>query len=182
MAQRNTLQYIILGLLSQAPRTGYELTQDFAHEIGEFWQAQHSQIYPLLGKMEAQGLIAHTVEVTGTKLEKKRYRNTAEGQAVLTAWVGSPTPTMATTKDEFVLKLYFVQRADDTRLPGMIKEQLRIHREWLQHLEARRQLLFADPDAASQQFGHYLILDHALTRERQYVQWLEEQLARLPHN
>lgn len=78
MAQKNILQYIILGLLDQEPRTGYELTQDFAHEIGEFWQAQHSQIYPLLARMEEQGLITHSVEVAGTKLEKKRYSITTE--------------------------------------------------------------------------------------------------------
>lgn len=182
MAQKNILQYIILGLLDQEPRTGYELTQDFAHEIGEFWQAQHSQIYPLLARMEEQGLITHSVEVAGTKLEKKRYSITTEGRSALSSWVGAPTPTMATTKDEFVLKLYFVQRADDARLPGMIREQIAIHQEWLDHLEARRQLLFGDENVPQDQFGHYLILDHALTREQQYLNWLDQQLTQLPHN
>jgi hypothetical protein len=89
---------------------------------------------------------------------------------------------MATTKDEFVLKLYFVQRADDARLPGMIREQIAIHQEWLDHLEARRQLLFGDENVPQDQFGHYLILDHALTREQQYLSWLDQQLTQLPHN
>ena len=55
MAQKNKLQFIILGLLNQQPLTGYDLTKAFDDEIGEFWQAQHSQIYPQLKRLEEQG-------------------------------------------------------------------------------------------------------------------------------
>ncbi|SON64502.1 transcriptional regulator of PadC (fragment) [Latilactobacillus sakei] len=48
MAQKNILQYLLLGLLNQAPKTGYDLKRVFENEIGEFWQAKHSQIYPEL--------------------------------------------------------------------------------------------------------------------------------------
>ena len=51
--------------------SGYELNQSFKNEIGEFWQAKHSQIYPELAKMEERGIIEHEVEITGMKLEKK---------------------------------------------------------------------------------------------------------------
>ena len=44
MARKNTLRYILLGLLSKKKMTGYELNQSFKNEIGEFWQAKHSQI------------------------------------------------------------------------------------------------------------------------------------------
>lgn len=71
MARKNTLRYILLGLLSKKKMTGYELNQSFKNEIGEFWQAKHSQIYPELAKMEEQGIIQHQVEITGEKLEKE---------------------------------------------------------------------------------------------------------------
>ena len=70
MARKNTLRYILLGLLSKKQMTGYELNQSFKNEIGEFWQAKHSQIYPEPAKMEEQGIIQHQVEITGEKLEK----------------------------------------------------------------------------------------------------------------
>ena len=34
MAQKNKLQFIILGLLNQQPLTGYDLTKAFDDEIG----------------------------------------------------------------------------------------------------------------------------------------------------
>ena len=41
MAQKNILQYLLLGLLNQAPKTGYDLkTRFLKNEIGEFWQAK----------------------------------------------------------------------------------------------------------------------------------------------
>ncbi len=180
MATRSKLQFIILGLLAQENRTGYDLTQAFTDEIGEFWQAGHSQIYPLLARMQAQGLIDYERTVAGTKLEKKLYHITAAGRAALSAWIATPTPELAASKDEFVLKLYFIDSAADERLPEMLREQLNVHIEKIAHLEMRRQLLFASEEARQAHFGHYLILDHALQRERDYKQWLERALQSIP--
>lgn len=36
MARKNTLRYILLGLLSKKKMTGYELNQSFKNEIGEW--------------------------------------------------------------------------------------------------------------------------------------------------
>lgn len=173
MATRSKLQFIILGLLAQENRTGYDLTQAFTDEIGEFWQAGHSQIYPLLARMQAQGLIDYERTVAGTKLEKKLYHITPAGRSALATWIATPTPELAASKDEFVLKLYFIDSAADSRLPGMLQEQLNVHIEKIAHLEMRRQLLFSTEAERRAHFGHFLILDHALQRERDYKQWLE---------
>ena len=71
MAQRNQLKFIILGLLSENDLTGYDITKAFESDIGEFWSANHSQIYPLLKRLEDEQLISHKLEVVGEKLEKK---------------------------------------------------------------------------------------------------------------
>jgi len=180
MAQKNKLQFIILGLLNQQPRTGYDLTKAFDHEIGEFWQAQHSQIYPQLKRLEAQGLITHEIIISGEKLEKKRYHITSTGQALLTTWITAGTPELTATKDEFILKLYFVRTNRDPRLPEMITEQLQLHRDKLQHLEQRLATVFPTKQSQVENFGHYLILQHALGRETYYVTWLQQTLAAIP--
>ena len=53
MPQKRILPYIILGLLQERPLTGKEITHQFKNEIGEFWKASHSQIYPELTRMQA---------------------------------------------------------------------------------------------------------------------------------
>ena len=179
MAQRNVLQYVILGLLSQHERTGYELSAAFTNEIGEFWQAQHSQIYPQLGKLEDQGFIQHEKALAGKKLEKKVYRLTDSGRTYLNDWVGDATTALPVTKDEFALKLFFIKDASDARLPGMLQEQIDLHQEWLAHLTVRMGDLFTNATQRAANFGHYLVLSRAVERETDYLRWLQETAAGL---
>ncbi|GEO69297.1 transcriptional regulator [Levilactobacillus acidifarinae DSM 19394] len=172
IGQRNRLQYIILGLLSQQDQTGYDLTKAFEHEIGEFWQASHSQIYPQLQRLETAGDITHQDQIAGEKLAKKVYQLTAQGQKKLAAWVGEPSPELTATKDEFILKLYFIKSANDPRLGPMLQEQTQLHAEQLTHLQSRRAEVFPNQAAIDAAYGHYLILEHAIEREKHYVEWL----------
>lgn len=180
MAQKNKLQYIILGLLNQQPLTGYDLTKAFDNEIGEFWQAQHSQIYPQLKRLEDQGYVTHEVTVSGAKLEKKLYHITTQGQQILRDWISFGTPDLTATKDEFILKLYFIKTNQDPRLLAMLQEQLQLHSSKLQHLRQRLTTVFPDEKATADHYGHYLILRHAIGREAYYVSWLKQTLAELP--
>ena len=160
MARKNTLRYILLGLLSKKKMTGYELNQSFKNEIGEFWQAKHSQIYPELAKMEEQGIIQHQVEITGEKLEKKVYELTEEGKEQLAEWIHTPTNELPVNRDEFVLKLYFVKDVNDPALVEIIQQQRDLPTEKEKH----------------ENYGHYLILAHAINRETEYANWLTDVL------
>ena len=66
-----TLKYAILGLLNRNEMTGYELSKEFETTLFEFWNAKHSQIYPELKSLNAEGLIQYRVEITGNVLEMK---------------------------------------------------------------------------------------------------------------
>lgn len=180
MAQKNKLQFIILGLLNQQPRTGYDLTKAFDNEIGEFWQAQHSQVYPQLKRLEERGAVTHEITVSGEKLEKKLYHITASGAQLLHEWISIGTPDLTATKDEFILKLYFIQTNQDPRLTAMLTEQLQLHTSKLAHLQQRLKTVFPTVSSQSNHFGHYLILQHAIGREGYYVNWLEQTLTALP--
>ncbi|WP_155285827.1 PadR family transcriptional regulator [Lacticaseibacillus zhaodongensis] len=179
MAKRNILQFIILGLLNQQARTGYELTKAFDSDIGEFWSAQHSQIYPQLQRLEADGQIIHSDEVSGEKLNRKRYAVTSAGQAALNDWLAADTEPTIGGRDEFALKLYFIKSPSDPRLQRMLAEQQAFHTQKCAHLQAQMAAKFPERQHADD-FGHYLVLDHAIRRETAYVQWLQsasEQLA-----
>lgn len=51
-----SLQTLLLGLL-RSPASGYELNARIRSEGQHFWSASLSQIYPLLARMESQGLL-----------------------------------------------------------------------------------------------------------------------------
>ena len=81
-----TLKYAILGLLNRNEMTGYELSKEFETTLFEFWNAKHSQIYPELKSLNAEGLIQYRVEITGNVLEKKVYTITDEGRRDFSEW------------------------------------------------------------------------------------------------
>lgn len=176
MARKNTLRYILLGLLSKKKMSGYELNQSFKNEIGEFWQAKHSQIYPELAKMEEQGIIKHEIAITGSKLEKKVYQLTEEGKEQLNEWIHAATNELPVNRDEFVLKLYFVKDVNDPALIEIIDQQRELHEEKRQHLLERQKVIFPTEKEQHENYGHYLILTHAINRETEYTNWLTEVL------
>ena len=57
-----SLRFALLASLSARARTGYDLLQIFDSSIGFVWHAAHTQIYPELRRMEAEGLL-ESVEV-----------------------------------------------------------------------------------------------------------------------
>lgn len=174
MAQKNNLKYILLGLLNEQSLTGYDLTKAFDSDIGEFWSANHSQIYPLLKKLELDGLIAHELVTTGEKLEKKLYSITSTGVDELTTWLHTPTPDLNANKDEFILKLYFIDQKSDPLLRPMLTEQLTLHTNKYLHLQTQMKNKFNNQMPSSNNYGHFLILEHAILREQEYKNWLEK--------
>lgn len=84
-----SLRYGLLDLLAGQPQSGYDLSQYFAGSMGNVWPAQHSQIYPELAKLLADGLISQSGE--GPR-GRKVYRTTPEGVEALRAWLRETEP------------------------------------------------------------------------------------------
>lgn len=84
-----SLRHGLLDLLAGEPMSGYDLSQYFAYSMGNVWPAQHSQIYPELAKLVADGLIAQTGE--GPR-GRKVYQTTPEGIEALRAWLRDAEP------------------------------------------------------------------------------------------
>ncbi len=172
MAQKNLLPVILLGLIEDTTKTGYDLKKDFETEIGEFWSVKHSQIYLELKRLIAAGDITSNTGYFGNKIEKTYYEITENGRKRLENWKYSYDEQLMVNKDEFVLKLYFIKDKSDPRLRELLNEQLQLHRKKLAHLEERRERLFSAKDDIEKNYGHFLILDHAIRRENEYIDWI----------
>ena len=57
MPKENTARYILLGLLSHQPLSGYDIKKRVDLSIQPFWPVGFGQIYPTLAQLEREGLV-----------------------------------------------------------------------------------------------------------------------------
>src|SRR5437899_12673682 len=80
---RNTLRYIILGLLGARPMSGYDIKQAFDRALASYWNAGNSQIYTTLKSLNHAGLVEAEVIIQKSRPNRTVYRLTSAGQGEL---------------------------------------------------------------------------------------------------
>jgi DNA-binding PadR family transcriptional regulator len=135
-----SLRYALLGVLEARPMTGYELAQFFDTSMAWVWSAPHSNIYPALRKMHAEGLLEAETDIKGEKLERTVYSITDEGRRTLREWVVSD-PGLP-PRDPLLLRMVFADlvEADDVTklLQVLVERQSQLIAQWTDHADALR--------------------------------------------
>jgi DNA-binding PadR family transcriptional regulator len=133
--------YVILGMVSRTPRSGYEIKALVDNSTRFFWAASYGQIYPELKRLSEAGLVEGSDAPRG---ERKRtvYSITKAGRAELKDWLRQP-PETAEMREEGLLKLFFAGLLP----PEKAVEILRAMRERRQDVAA--QLRALEPEAAA---------------------------------
>jgi DNA-binding PadR family transcriptional regulator len=84
-----SLRFALINLLAGEPMSGYDLARRFSVSMANAWPAHHSQIYPELAKLSAEGLIVQTAE--GPR-GRKVYEATPAGLDALRSWLRDTQP------------------------------------------------------------------------------------------
>ena len=143
-SSRNTLRYIILGLLGARPMSGYDIKQAFDRALASYWNAGNSQIYTTLKSLSDAGLVEAEVIVQTTRPNRKVYHLTQTGQAELNRWLQEEVPERF-SKDDFLTKLFFCgETSDDTAMRHLQEHRASLLKQ-LQHMEWARQQYASRP-------------------------------------
>ncbi|KRO00379.1 PadR family transcriptional regulator [Companilactobacillus kimchiensis] len=170
MPKKRILPYVLLGLINNKERlSGYQISQEFKNEVGDFWHASHSQIYPELARMKADGWVSDDESDN----KSTYYIVTDQGSEILRNWMREP---LDDNEELFSLKLYFIKDKSDPLLKDLITQELVLRKLKYQYLQERLKTVFTDDKKIKNNFGHYLILTRAIERERNHIQWLEDKL------
>lgn len=103
--------YVILGMLSESPLTGYEIKRIIDIRFRFFWSESYGQIYPTLKSLSASGLIEEMVMDTKRKRSRKTYQIRPEGFKELRHWLSQPVERES-VRLEILLKMYFSHLID----------------------------------------------------------------------
>ena len=105
MEQLSPTAYVILGMIRNEARSGYEIKALVDSTTRFFWAASYGQIYPELKRLAEAGLIEGVDAPTGGR-RRTVYGITADGEEELRAWLRQPPETFE-MREEGLLKLFF---------------------------------------------------------------------------
>ena len=74
---------LILGILAQGPNYGYEIVRLVNEKADNFFTWQEGTIYPILRKMEKDGLLESKWNEAGNGRKRKYYHITTQGREAL---------------------------------------------------------------------------------------------------
>jgi len=109
MARESKTKYIILGLLTVRPKSGYDIKQDIRRATSNFWRESCGQIYPTLAKLLKNDCVSCNTKQCGART-RKVYKITKKGKKLLHEWLLLP-PEPAVPRNELLLKLFFSYNA-----------------------------------------------------------------------
>lgn len=118
-----SLKHGLLGLLNYGQMTGYDIDKTFKDSLFLFWQAQTSQIYRELNRMEKLGWLTSEIVFQTDKPNKKLYSITDLGKQELQIWLAeSSLENEFQTRSTFLMKLFFSGERNIQENIAMLKE------------------------------------------------------------
>lgn len=100
-------KFVILGLLSIKPLSGYDIKSLIPKTIGHFWAESNGQLYPMLSLLEKEALVELAEIQEKGKKAKKLYSITDQGRKELKLWLEDSSIQKNIHRDEGLLKLFF---------------------------------------------------------------------------
>ncbi len=166
-----SVRHALLALLSEGPKYGLQLREEFEARTGEVWPLNVGQVYTTLQRLERDGLVE--AEDTGDDGPQKGFRITVEGAAELTRWLRTPPDLASPPRDELVMKVLVA-----VRVPGTdVHEVIQAHRRYL--VELMQQWTRIKEDEAGFDLNLALVVDAELFRLDAVIRWLDSADGRL---
>jgi len=130
-----SLENALLGLLNHRPMTGYDLKKIFNNTIGFFWNAQISQIYRELNKLEEAGLVKSEIVPQEKRPARKVYQLTREGKENFLSWLNRfPNQLSEASRSRFLMRIFFSSKIKLDELAFEIKRYKKEVEEQLRYL------------------------------------------------
>src|SRR5262249_25102278 len=102
------VRHALLALLSEGPKYGFQLAQEFQAGTGEMWPLNTGQVYTTLQRLERDELVES--DDTAGNGAQIAYRITDEGREELSQWLHTPPDTTTPPRDELVIKVLVALR------------------------------------------------------------------------
>jgi DNA-binding PadR family transcriptional regulator len=160
-----SVRHALLALLSEGPKYGLQLREEFEARTGEVWPLNVGQVYTTLQRLERDGLVES--DDAAQDGPQKTFRITASGYHELEGWLRTPPDLSSPPRDELVMKVLVAMRVLGTDVHGVIQ----VHRRYL--VELMQQWTRIKEAEAESDLTLALVVDAELFRLDSVVRWLD---------
>jgi DNA-binding PadR family transcriptional regulator len=165
-----SVRHALLALLSDGPKYGLQLRQEFEDRTGELWPLNVGQVYTTLQRLERDGLV--DADDDGTS-PQRTFALTEAGSEELETWLRTPPDMASPPRDELVIKVLVA-----LHLPTVdVAELVQVHRRQL--VELMQQYTRLKADAGEDELSLLLVTDAELFRLDSLIRWLDSVDGRL---
>ena len=178
-----SLKHILLGMLEE-PHSGYDLKKAFNQSLKNFWNAELSQIYPQLSKLEKDGLLSSKQVASASGPPRRVYRRTTRGKNELLTWLAEG-PVIGDERISFLAQVFFLSQFATTEAALAFMLELREHMlARIERFEGIEKGWMADdpryPDALpDSDFFPQLTLALGIKRGYANLEWCDECIQRI---
>ena len=166
-----SVRHALLGLLSEGPKYGHQLRQEFEAKTGDVWALNVGQVYTTLQRLERDGLVESEDEAA--EGPQKVFRLTEGGSAELASWLRTPPDMTTPPRDELVIKILVA-----LAMPGIdVHDVIQVHRRYL--VELMQQWTRLKEDEGDIDLPLALVVDAELGRLDSVIRWLDTADGRL---
>jgi DNA-binding PadR family transcriptional regulator len=163
-----SVRHALLALLSEGPKYGLQLREEFEARTGEVWPLNVGQVYTTLQRLERDGMVES--EGDGQDGPQKGFRITVAGVEELAGWLRTPPDLSSPPRDELVMKVLVALRVPGTNVADVIQ----VHRRYLVELMQQWTRIKEDEVSGTESdLGLALVVDAELFRLDSVIRWLD---------
>jgi DNA-binding PadR family transcriptional regulator len=188
-----SLPNAILGILTYAPMTGYNLGKIFSKSINYTWSASLSQIYRELDTLEKKGYVSSNIKLQDDRPDKRVYSITEDGKTAFSKWLMDfPETFTAPKRDDFALRIFFGSKVGN-------KELIKQFRRFIEERESFKKMMLEGKKIISEmskaeikdktetsikenELYWYFIAKRAMMTNQVLIQWAEECIKKLENS
>jgi DNA-binding PadR family transcriptional regulator len=114
-----TTEAVVLGLLSEGERSGYDLLKRAEGSVAYMWTPAKSHLYAVLPRLVEARLARRRNVLQQSRPDKQLYRLTSAGREAVRRWVEAAQPK---SWDELLLKVFFAKLGSREALLRQLRE------------------------------------------------------------
>lgn len=166
-----SVKYAMLGILAEQDLHGYDLKSNFDEKVGDFWSLNYGQIYTTLDRLEKEDLVTYDRQSQEKRPDRKIYSITPKGRRELAEWLSTPVNKIRALRDEFFIKLLFMDKTDPQPVLNLIEKQKALYLTQMNKLTQQKVALKKKAKSRDSLMTE-LLMDAGLFHAEADIKWL----------